>query len=154
MVEVGFDSTTASYGICYLGESIEVTFIESFGRQLGVNFISQEFIKTRNLFEIKSDRSMVFVDLFGAGLAKLGIDSRISSGGDYSVSRAWCEAIYNHPEEVDGIRYFSRHDNTRLCCGIFQRENVRLEEKNLENLIDYDCNKLAEILDIYDFGIA
>lgn len=149
-----FDSRNASYGICYLGETIEVTFIESFGRQLGVNFISQDLIKTRNLFSIESGRSLVLLDLFGSGLTKLGVDSRLTSGGDYAVSRAWCEAIYHHPLQVDGIRYFSRHDNTRLCCGLFERSKLQLEEKNLGNLIDFDVTKFAEILEIYDYGIA
>ncbi|MGL5833605.1 MAG: RES family NAD+ phosphorylase [Waterburya sp.] len=149
-----FDSEESSYGICYLGETIEVCFIETFGRQLGVKFVSLEFIKTRNLFSICSERTLVLVDLFGAGLAKLGIDSRISSGGDYTVSRAWCEAIYNHPQQVDGIRYFSRHDNTRLCCGLFDRRKLKLKEQNLGNLIDCNTQKLAEILEIYEWGIA
>lgn len=149
-----FDSRNASYGICYLGETIEVTFIESFGRQLGVNFISQDLIKTRNLFSIESGRSLVLLDLFGSGLTKLGVDSRLTSSGDYAVSRAWCEAIYHHPLQVDGIRYFSRHDNTRLCCGLFERSKLQLEEKNLGNLIDFDVTKFAEILAIYDYGIA
>ncbi len=149
-----FDSRNASHGICYLGETIEVTFIESFGRQLGVNFISQDLIKTRNLFSIESGRSLVLLDLFGSGLTKLGVDSRLTSGGDYAVSRAWCEAIYHHPLQVDGIRYFSRHDNTRLCCGLFERSKLQLEEKNLGNLIDFDVTKFAEILEIYDYAIA
>jgi hypothetical protein len=149
-----FDSKNTSYGICYLGETIEVTFIESFGRQLGVNFISQEFIKSRHLFEIKSDRSLLLVNLFGAGLTKLGVDSRITNGGDYRVSRAWCEAIYHHPQKVDGIRYFSRHDNARLCCGLFTRANFLLSEKNLGNLIDLNVLKFAEILELYSYGIA
>jgi hypothetical protein len=149
-----FDSAESSYGICYVGETIEVTFIETFGRQLGVKFVSLEFIKTRNLFAIESDCSLQLVDLFGAGLAKLGMDSRISSGGNYTVSCAWCEAIYNHPQQVDGIRYFSRHDNTRLCCGLFERERFQLKEKNLGNLLDFDVVKLAEILEIYGWGIS
>ncbi|MGL5881521.1 MAG: RES family NAD+ phosphorylase, partial [Xenococcaceae cyanobacterium] len=116
--------------------------------------ISQEFVKTRNLFAIESDRALLLVNLFGAGLAQLGVDSRITNGGDYAVSRAWCEAIYHHPQQVDGIRYFSRHDNARLCCGLFTRGKFQLNEKNLGNLIDFNVLKFAEILETYQFGTA
>jgi hypothetical protein len=147
-----FDSKEASYSICYVGETIEVAFIECFGRQLGIKFVSQQFIRTRNLFLIESLRPFRVVDLFGAGLAQLGIDSRVTCGADYGVSRSWAEAIYHHPQQVDGIRYFSRHDNTRLCCGLFERVKDSLVETNLGNLVDLDLFKLAEILELYGFG--
>lgn len=148
-----FDATDIGYGICYVGETIKVTFIECFGRKLGEKFVTQEFLKSRNLFQIKSTRELCLVNLWGESLAKLGCDSRITSGADYSVSRAWVKAIYHHPLQVDGIRYFSRHDNSRLCCGLFDRAKDNLVEDNLGNLVDNHTEKLAEILNIYDYGI-
>ena len=139
-------------GVLYLGKTIEAAFIETFGRELGVRFVSHEFVKTRNLFTVKSDRPLELVKLYGAGLAKLGVDSDLSSGRDYELSRSWCEAIYNHPQQVDGIYYLSRHDNTQLCCGLFERGTYRLIENNLGNLLDYDRQKFFEILDRYGFG--
>ena len=147
-----FDGAKQSYGICYLGETIEAAFIECFGRELGIKFLTQEFIKSRNLFIINSERQLKLVDLFGSGLAKLGADKRLT-GGDYDLSRQWAEAIYQHPERVDGIRYYSRHDDTQLCCGLFDRSIHQLQEKNTGNLIESDANRLANILNRYDFGI-
>lgn len=139
-------------GVLYLGESIEAAFIECFGRELGVRFVSHELVKSRNLFSIVSNRPLQLVDLYGAGLPKLGADSELSSGRDYNLSRAWCQAIYEHPQQVDGIRYFSRHDNTRLCCGLFERTNHQLKEQNLRDLLSYNSQKFYEILDLYKFG--
>lgn len=147
-----FDGQEQSYGICYLGETIEAAFIECFGRELGIKFLTQEFIKSRNLFIIGSKRQLKLVDLFGSGLAKLGADKRLT-GGDYDLSRQWAEAIYQHPERVDGIRYYSRHDDTQLCCGLFDRSTHELQSKNMGNLIESDANRLANILNRYDFGI-
>ena len=147
-----FDGAKQSYGICYLGETIEAAFIECFGRQLGIKFLTQEFIKSRNLFIVSSERQLKLVDLFGSGLAKLGADKRLT-GGNYDLSRKWAEAIYQHPERVDGIRYYSRHDDTQLCCGLFDRRTHELQEKNTGNLIESDANRLANILNRYDFGI-
>ncbi|MEL6439102.1 MAG: RES family NAD+ phosphorylase [Cyanobacteria bacterium J06621_8] len=148
-----FDASTQSYGICYTGEDLEAAFIECFGRELGVRFLSQEFIKTRNIFLIESSRELKLVDLFGSGLTKLGVDSRLSSGDDYSTARKWAEAIYNHPVQVDGIRYYSRHDNSRLCCGLFDRTRKALTETNQGSLLD-NPQKLAEILNHYSFGLG
>lgn len=139
-------------GVLYLGKTIEAAFIETFGRNLGQRFVSRDMIKTRSLFTIESDRPLKLLQLYGAGLAKLGVDSELSSGREYSLPRLWCEAIYSHPQQVDGIYYMSRHDNTQLCCGLFDRGSYRLRENNLGNLLSYDRQKFFEILDLYSFG--
>ena len=139
-------------GVLYLGKTIEAAFIETFGRNLGQRFVSRDMIKTRSLFAIESDRPLKLLQLYGAGLAKLGVDSELSSGRKYRLPRLWCEAIYSHPQQVDGIYYMSRHDNTQLCCGLFDRGSYRLSENNLGNLLSYDRQKFFEILDLYGFG--
>jgi hypothetical protein len=139
-------------GVLYLGESIEAAFIESFGRVLGQRYVSREFVKSRNLFTLKSDRPLQLLNLYGAGLSKLGADSELSSSRDYALSRAWSQAIYNHSQQVDGILYLSRHDNTRLCCGLFNRGDYQLIEQNLGDLISYDEQRFYQILDLYEFG--
>ncbi|PSB11617.1 RES domain-containing protein [Pleurocapsa sp. CCALA 161] len=139
-------------GVLYLGKTIEAAFIETFGRNLGQRFVSRDMIKTRSLFAIESDRPLKLLQLYGAGLAKLGVDSELSSGREYRLPRLWCEAIYSHPQQVDGIYYLSRHDNTQLCCGLFDRGSYRLRENNLGNLLSYDRQKFFEILDRYGFG--
>ena len=139
-------------GVLYLGNTIEAAFIETCGRNLGQRFVSRDMIKTRSLFAIESDRPLKLLQLYGAGLAKLGVDSELSSGRKYRLPRLWCEAIYSHPQQVDGIYYMSRHDNTQLCCGLFDRGSYRLSENNLGNLLSYDRQKFFEILDLYGFG--
>jgi hypothetical protein len=155
-----FDSSQASYGILYAGQNERSAFIETFGRSLGIRTVSQTALQQRNLFKITSDRPLVIVDIWGSYLTKLGvlkdtashIDARLSSG-NYQISRAWAEAIFNHPRKVDGICYHSRHDDTEICCGLFDRTATILKEVNLGNLIEQNPRLLAKILRHYDYSL-
>ena len=147
-----FDSSQASYGILYAGKNQRGAFIETMGRTLGVRTVSQTALQQRNLFKITSDRPLIIVDIWGVNLTKLGVDARVSSGS-YKISRAWAKAIYEHPQKVDGICYHSRHDDTEICCGLFERTVTILTEVNLGNLIDSNPKLLAGILKHYDYSL-
>lgn len=147
-----FDSPQASYGILYAAQNQRGAFIETFGRTLGIRTVSGAALQQRNLFTITSDRPLVIVDVWGVNLTKLGVDARLSSGS-YEVSRAWALAIYNHPQKVDGICYHSRHDDTEICCGLFDRTAAILKEINLGNLIEQNPRLLSEILRHYDYSL-
>lgn len=155
-----FDSPRAGYGILYAGQNQRGAFIETFGRTLGVRTVSGTALQQRNLFKITSNRPLVIVDIWGVNLTKLGvlkdtashIDARVSSGS-YRVSRAWAKAIYEHPQQVDGNCYHSRHDDTEICCGLFERTATILTEVNLGNLIDSNPKLLAGILRHYDYSL-
>ena len=140
-----FDSPQAGYGILYAGKNQRGAFIETMGRNLGIRTVSEVALKQRNLFKIMSDRPLVIVDIWGVSLTKLGVDARISSGS-YRVSRAWAKAIYEHPQKADGICYHSRHDDTEICCGLFERTETILTEENLGNLVEQNPQLLAQIL--------
>jgi hypothetical protein len=147
-----FDGKEQGYGILYLGENIQTTFIECFGRQHGAKGVAETDLRQRILFEIKSTQKLKLVDLWGSGLVKIGADARITSGS-YLIARQWAKAIFEHPLKVDGIRYYSRHDNTCLCSGLFDRSQKYLRESNLGNLIDNHGQELADILNHYDYGL-
>ncbi|MEO1341666.1 MAG: RES family NAD+ phosphorylase [Cyanobacteria bacterium J06629_2] len=148
-----YDGSSQSYGILYAAEAVEGAFIESFGRSHGAKGVAEADLRNRNLFELASDRQLTLVDLWGSGLVKIGADARITSGSDYKLSRAWAEAIYLHPLKVDGIRYYSRHDNTQLCCGLFDRTSAHLKEQNEGNIVDNNPRLLADILERYDYAL-
>lgn len=82
----------------------------------------------------------------------MGADARLSSGS-YPIARQWAQAIHDHPQKVDGIRYRSRHDDERYCYGIFDRCSSELQEQNLGNLLESHPSLLAEILNCYDYGL-
>jgi hypothetical protein len=147
-----FDSPAQGYGILYVGADVYGSWIECYGRTHGAKGVSESALRQRNLFAIESNRELVFADLTGNGLVKMGADARVSSGS-YIAAREWAQAIYDHPQVVDGIRYRSRHDDERYCYGIFDRCADELREKDLGNLIEAHPKQLAEILEFYDYGL-
>lgn len=147
-----FDSPQQGYGILYVGFDIQKTFIECFGRVHGAVGVAEVDLRKRVLFKITVDRPLKLVDLWGNGLVKIGADARLSSGS-YLIARAWAKAIWEHPEQVDGIRYHSRHDDTCFCGGLFDRCLGHLTESNLGTLIENHRTELARILDHYSYGL-
>ncbi len=147
-----FDSPAQGYGILYVGEDIYASWIECYGRSHGARGVSEVALKQRDLYEISSQRVLVFADITGSGLVKLGADARLSSGA-YAVARQWAQAIYEHPQKVDGIRYRSRHDDARYCYGIFDRCTNELHEKNVGDLLESNTKLLAEILNSYNYAL-
>lgn len=146
-----FDGLHQSYGILYVGEDESSAFIECFGRTFE-RYVSVRALRNRNLFKITSDRPLVLADATGSGLAQMGLDSRISSG-DYEDCRTWGQAIWAHPQGVDGIRYRSRHDDSVYSIGLFDRVQSHLQEENLGNLYDNHPSLLNEILDRYGYAL-
>lgn len=147
-----FDGQEQEYGILYLGADEYAAFIECFGRAHGARGVAESALKQRNLVRITSARPLVLADLTGSGLVKLGADARLASG-PYLMARKWAQAIWEHPRAVDGLRYQSRHDDTRLCCGLFDRTQLLLSEENLGNLVEQHPVLLAQMLAHYDYGL-
>lgn len=148
----GFDGQQQEYGILYVGADEYAAFIECFGRTHGARGVAELTLQQRNLIRITSSRPLVLADLTGNGLVKLGADARLASGS-YLMARKWAQAIYAHPQQVDGIRYHSRHDDTRFCWGLFDKSQLLLNEENLGNLVEHHPVLLSEILAHYDYGL-
>ncbi|MEO0802795.1 MAG: RES family NAD+ phosphorylase [Cyanobacteria bacterium J06642_2] len=147
-----FDGPEQGYGILYVGEDEYCAFIETFGRTHGARGVEEAALRRRGLARIESNRPLRLVDVLGDGLIKLGADARLASG-PYLMARQWAQSIWEHPEMVDGIRYHSRHDDTRVCCGLFDRAADALEVVGDRSLLE-DCpHLLAEILATYEYGL-
>lgn len=147
-----FDGTELGYSILYVGADEYAAFIECYGRFHGARGVAELALLQRNLVRITSARPLIFADLTGSGLVKLGADARLASGS-YLMARKWAQAIWEHPRAVDGLRYHSRHDDTRICCGIFDRTRSLLSEENLGNLVERHPALLAQMLAHYDYGL-
>ena len=145
-----FDGPNQGYGLLYVGDEYS-TFIECFGRTFD-GAVTVTALRNRNLFRIRSDRTLLLADLTGPALVRIGIDARISSG-DYEYCRTWGQAIWEHPQGVDGIRYRSRHDDSVYSVGLFDRVRNHLQEDNLGNLYDDNSSCLGEILEHYDYAL-
>jgi hypothetical protein len=146
-----FDGPEQGYGILYLGEDLHACFAECFARYR-IKAVTKSALRSRDLFKIKTKRSLTLVDLTGRGLVRIGADAVLTTG-DYDKSRKWAKRIWESSKKFDGIRYRSRVDNDRYCYGLFDRTKAYLEEENLGNLIDRHADKLAEIRRDYNYKI-
>jgi hypothetical protein len=147
-----FDGANQPYGILYVGADEYAAFIETFGRTHGRISVEEAALRKRSLFSINATRTLFFADLTGNGLVKMGADARVTTGS-YEIARAWATAIFEHPQSADGIRYFSRHDNTRFCFGIFDRAGNSLIEQDLGDLPEKQPDLLGKMLDHYGYGL-
>jgi RES domain len=108
-------------------------------------------LQKRALSTVWIDQPLTLTDLTGAGLAHIGADSRLTVGS-YQISQAWALAIWNHPDQVDGIYYRSRMDPSQCCIMLFQdRVDLTLihEAQIVDNLLNY--SDLQKIFDTYKY---
>lgn len=148
-----FDGPQQVEAICYIAMDEYGAFIESFGRTLGNRYLDFSFVSARRVSQIFTNRALRICPLMGAALAKVGADGRLATGS-YAVSRQWANAIAQHPRNLDGIAYLSRHDTDRVCIALFERCRAHLTENVLRAYGDpAEASALAQLLDHYGFGL-
>lgn len=149
-----FDSPHRLFGVLYAGDSPACAFVESYGRlDNKLRLVTEEELRLRCLTRLISRTSLRVVDLTAAGLRRLGADNRLCTG-DYRVAQRWSAALHDHSDAPDGIRYRSRHDPSRICLALFDRAAKRLTVDRMGTLVEpRNTHVLAEIFDMYDFGL-
>lgn len=132
-----FDAPDRSYGVLYIARQLPGAFVETLCRNAGATRpIPATALDTYNVAEIRTSRLLRLVDLAGKGLARMGLDSRLSTG-DYRVAQRWSEAFYRHADHVDGIIYPARHDPKQQAAALFDRAGELLTVKPCGTLRDY-----------------
>jgi hypothetical protein len=148
-----FDAPASEFGVLYVAADPHGAFIETFGRRLGETRVELVHVASRTLSQVDQTRPLHLVDITGAGLPQMGADARLGTG-DYRLSRRWSLALYEHPEQPDGILYRSRHDPSRICAAIFGRAADALTATSLGSLADArNVALLATLLDAYGYSL-
>ncbi len=119
------------------------------------NILSTDFLRSRCLSILMPKRDLRLVDLAGAGLTRIGADGRLTTGS-YHIAQAWSQALYQHPDRVDGLYYCSRYDPSKLCVALYEHrvERSDLEEQRVTaaNLLDPSFDlELQQFLDRYGY---
>ncbi|MEA2528505.1 MAG: hypothetical protein QOG89_149 [Thermomicrobiales bacterium] len=140
-----FDDPHGAYGVLYLGADPECAFIETYG-QRSQRFLTSLELRGRTLSLVSTSRSVVLVDLTGAGLAYMGADARLAAG-EHRISQLWSRAFFDHPSRSDGILYPARHDPSRRAIALFERNEHDLWATSL----GFDV--LGRILATYRFAV-
>lgn len=120
-----FDSITGSFGVLYTALSFAGAFAETILHNVVRQPIGLHAIIDRAVTTLVANRAVRLVDLRGAGLAQVGLDSAIFAG-PYAPCGLWADALFAHQDRPDGIMYPSRHDPSATCVALFEHDNMRL----------------------------
>jgi hypothetical protein len=129
-----FDDPLRKYGVLYAALKSDAAFAEVFLRQLSSMLISESDLLGRSLAEMRC-QSIACVDLTGPGLHQLSCDNRISTEKPYGTVGRWSRAIFEHPQQPDGIIYLSRHNPRFKCLALFDRCHRHLKLKATDGLM-------------------
>ncbi len=128
-----FDAPDRSFGVCYLGTTLACCLLEvlPLGQHgaSGRRFVTAAQLRDYYAAIATPSRPLRLAWLADDGLARLGIDQRVTGGDDYDLSGTRAAAIHGHTGLVDGIFYATRHHNRLYAIALFERarEAVRFE---------------------------
>lgn len=157
-----FNAPAGEYGVLYLGTDPACSFIESFGSSmvtaaLELRLVSETDLRRRCLCEIElavDPATIRLVNLAdGYGVSRLGIDGRISTTKQRAVTRQWAFALWNHPQQPDGLLYRACNDLERLSIVLFDRVGDILRPTCDRKNFLRDPHELAQMLDYYEIGL-
>lgn len=149
-----YDDPKQQYGMLYLGVTLEAAFAETCLRDVGSTLLDMQFLAARAITEVAMDKVRL-ARAYGAGLPSLGQTAIISASIGYDDSQAFSRRVFEHRDQVDGIAYFSRHDNEQLCIALFDRAERAL--KTPAGAVGEPMSKapwLDAMLDRYRIGLA
>lgn len=147
-----FDSLRAGFGVLYAGLTQAAALVETLLRNPARRMVAYREITDRAMSILSSPRPLRVVRLHGNGLQQVGCDNAISTG-PYDVCGAWADALWDHPDNVDGIAYQSRHDPHAVCLAVFERTDLALRAEPPVRLLD-QIGLVAGVLDAYGKSIT
>ena len=137
----------------YASKTLAGAFIETFGRNPGVNVVRERQLAERTAARMTVTRSLKLVDLTGPGLAQIGATSLLTAG-PHAVAQRWSRALWSHPSRPDAIAYRARHDPSCVCVAIFSRVARLVNAVPQGRLLDpAHRHRLGAILRRYDFSL-
>jgi hypothetical protein len=148
-----FDNMSGQFGVLHVGFGVEAAVVETLLRNPQRRIVSEADLKARALTELSCRRELRVVRLYGSGLQQVGTDDRISTG-PYDPCGLWSDALWDHPEQPDGITYRSRHDPDELCLALFERPGLTFDARPAVPLTDSLLSRIAAVLDRYGKSVS
>lgn len=127
------------YGVCYAGRDLATAVGETLLHDQEPNGdsvfdVAVSEIQSRYLVKLKIVERLVLVDMTGPQLKALAGGGELSTVTPYTIPQAWSRALYNHPQQFDGIYYISRHLNDRPGLALFDRAAPKLQAQTYTRL--------------------
>ncbi len=146
-----FDDPERTYKVCYLGATLEASFVETVLHEPPVPIVSLSDLALQRWTELRVVQPLRLVQLHSHGFARLYTSSVIASG-DHRHSRVWRRALWEHPEAPDGIEYRSSHDDSTFSIALFDRAKDALEV-GASHVLGVDRHRLAQLAARYGFAV-
>jgi len=154
-----YNSPTSEYGVCYMADNIDTAFAESLGHSVATRYapsqkkvIAESDLEEYHAYQLEVVATLHLGELCGSGLPRLNLDNGINtSPKPYTLPQQWSHWIHQHPNNLDGIRYHSRHLPNHRCEAFFDRCASKLSLRDLGSLINWSCPKTGK--DIWDILI-
>jgi hypothetical protein len=147
-----FDSASGRFGGLYVGLSRAGAVAETLLRTPQRLMVATSEIAERAATELACCRNLRIVALYGSGLQAVGTDNAISTGPDGPCG-LWSDALWDHPDQPDGVAYQSRHDPSELCLALFARSDLTLTISSTRPLTAM-LHEIAALLDRYDKSLS
>jgi hypothetical protein len=146
-----FNAPAEEYGTCYLGNSLEVSFLETLVRGSRHRVVPRERLEARNASTIELLTDVQLFQFHGDALPLLGASADLPHAAVYEECQQIALAVWQHPAGVDGIEYRSRWDDSRLCIAFFDRSATRLHPAGSQRLDDLAL--VRPVLHRYDIAL-
>lgn len=121
-----FDAPNDEYGVLYASESFSACMAETVIRDKFVNqpmpiLLTEPELAIRSVSTLDPEvpKLLRLVD-FTKPLFAFGFTSQVVSDPDYQASNRWSKAVFDHPEQFDGIYFRSRYAN-QASIALFDR---------------------------------
>jgi hypothetical protein len=140
------------FGVLYVGLSRAGAVAETLLRNPQRLMVATSQIMDRTATELACLRELRVVKLYGSGLQAVGTDNAISTG-PYDPCGLWSDALWDHPDQPDGIAYQSRHDSNEICLALFERPDMTFDIRSMSRLTAM-LHEVAALLDAYGKSLS
>jgi hypothetical protein len=149
-----YDSHDGSYRVCYLGLSERSAFVEGvLHRAIPRRIIAEKTLLDRAIADVRVIEDIRAARLYGEHLIPTGATAEVAHGESYeTVSWPWSRGLFDHADQVDGIVYSARHDDSQLALALFDRAEHKIEAGESHPLSAKDMRTLR-LLDLYRLGL-
>jgi len=145
-------SESGAFGVLYVGLSLTAAVVETLLRNPARKMVAYREVAARASSNVRSNRDLNLVRLYGSGLQQVGCDNAISTG-PYEPCGAWADVLWAHPQRPDGAAFQSRHDSREICVALFERSDLDLNAEPPTPLID-QLPTIANLLSVYRKSIT
>jgi hypothetical protein len=132
-----WDSPERCFTTCYFADVAHpsIAFAERFLRDPQRTLIPEAEIRRGGVSVVQVEQPLAIVQFHGASLRRLGATAAVVHG-DHRESRLWAQALYDHRDAPNGVRWRSRVDDDGFAVALFDRGRQALRIRDTQPLLE------------------